>query len=63
MDDTSYIIIMLIIGFLLIMNLIQSAEINKLKKEKDKLHKEISRMFTSLGYRKLTKEEVRNKNK
>ena len=41
MDDTFY-IIAIIIGFLLIMNLIQSAEINKLKKEKDKLYKEIS---------------------
>lgn len=50
---------MLIIGFLLIMNLIQSAEITKLKKEKDKLHKEISRMCNSLGYKKLTKEEVK----
>ena len=58
MNDTSY-IIMLVIGFLLIMNLIQSAEINKLKKEKDKLHKEISRMCNSLGYKKLSKEEIR----
>lgn len=58
MNDTSY-IIMLIIGFLLIMNLIQSAEITKLKKEKDKLHKEISRMCNSLGYKKLSKEEVK----
>ena len=58
MNDTSY-IIMLIIGFLLITNLIQSAEINKLKKEKDKLHKEVNRMCNSLGYRKLTKEETK----
>lgn len=58
MNDTSY-IIMLIIGFLLIMNLIQSAEITKLKKEKDKLHKEISRMCNSLDYKKLSKEEVK----
>ena len=58
MNDTFYIII-IIIGFLLIMNLIQSAEINKLKKEKDKLHKEVSRMCHSLGYKKLTKEEIK----
>jgi len=41
------------------MNLIQSAEINKLKKEKDKLHKEVNRMCHSLGYKKLTKEEIK----
>lgn len=58
MDDTFY-IIAIIIGFLLTMNLIQSAEITKLKKEKDKLHKEISRMCNSLGYKKLSKEEVK----
>lgn len=58
MDDTFY-IITIIIGFLLIMNLIQSAEINKLKKEKDKLHKEVNRMCNSLGYKKLSKEEIR----
>ena len=62
MNDTFY-IITIIIGFLLTMNLIQSAEINKLKKEKDKLHKEVSRMCNSLGYKKLTKEEIRKQNK
>ena len=62
MDDTFY-IIAIIIGFLLIMNLIQSAEITKLKKEKDKLYKEVNRMCNSLGYKKLSKEEIRNKNK
>lgn len=62
MNDTFY-IIAIIIGFLLVMNLIQSAEINKLKKEKDKLYKEVSRMCNSLGYKKLTKEEIKNKNK
>jgi len=41
------------------MNLIQSAEINKLKKEKDKLYKEVNRMCNSLGYKKLTKEEIK----
>ena len=58
MNDTFY-IIAIIIGFLLTMNLIQSAEINKLKKEKDKLYKEVSRMCHSLGYKKLTKEEIK----
>lgn len=58
MNDTFY-IITIIIGFLLTMNLIQSAEINKLKKEKDKLYKEVSRMCNSLGYKKLTKEEIK----
>ncbi len=58
MNDTFY-IIAIIIGFLLIMNLIQSAEINKLKKEKDKLYKEVGRMCNSLGYKKLTKEEIK----
>lgn len=62
MNDTFY-IIAIIIGFLLIMNLIQSAEINKLKKEKDKLHKEVSMMCNSLGYKKLSKEEIRKQNK
>ena len=62
MNDTFY-IVAIIIGFLLTMNLIQSAEINKLKKEKDKLYKEVSRMCHSLGYKKLTKEEIKNKNK
>lgn len=62
MNDTFY-IITIIIGFLLVMNLIQSAEINKLKKEKDKLYREVSRMCNSLGYKKLTKEEIKNKNK
>ena len=45
MNDTFY-IIAIIIGFLLTMNFIQSAEINKLKKEKDKLHKEVNRLRT-----------------
>ena len=58
MNDTVY-IIAIIIGFLLTMNFIQSAEINKLKKEKDKLYKEVSRMCHSLGYKKLTKEEIK----